>query len=214
MVPCAYGGSPGPSLGSDLLLPPIAAPVVDGLFCEREDADSYFVLIEGLVQHIGIPVALYTDRHAVFRHTPGAGLPGMLTQFRRAMGDSCVVGHLIFLICWRFSQSNRLLQFLQYLIVYDNQPVFVGPQRGQGGFGWLRGVSTFCDLSICLCARSAFDFRRLVGVSVKKSQVAHAKQNAKNACQIGKVGALSLPSSCHTSGGVRGSWLTPQMPKQ
>ena len=50
--------------------------VVDALFCEKEDAHSYFVLIQGLVQRCGIPVALYTDRHGVFRHTPGSGLPG------------------------------------------------------------------------------------------------------------------------------------------
>ena len=61
--------------------------VVDALFCEQEDAHSYFVLIHGLVQHLGLPVALYTDRHGVFRHTPGSGLPGMPTQFSRAMEE-------------------------------------------------------------------------------------------------------------------------------
>ena len=54
-------------------------------FCEHEDAGSYFLLIRALVEHRGVPVALYTDRHAVFRHTPGSGLPGMPTQFSRAM---------------------------------------------------------------------------------------------------------------------------------
>ena len=61
--------------------------VVDALFCEQEDAHSYFLLIQNLVQHLGLPVALYTDRHGVFRHTPGSGLPGMPTQFSRAMED-------------------------------------------------------------------------------------------------------------------------------
>ena len=61
--------------------------VVDALFCEQEDAHSYFLLIQGLVQHVGIPVALYTDRHGVFRHTPGSGIPGMPTQFSRAMDE-------------------------------------------------------------------------------------------------------------------------------
>ena len=45
------------------------------------------MLIQGLVQHVGIPVALYTDRHGVFTHTPGSGLPGMPTQFSRAMDE-------------------------------------------------------------------------------------------------------------------------------
>ena len=61
--------------------------VADALFCEQEDAHSYFVLIQGLVQRCGISVALYTDRHGVFRHTPGSGLPGMPTQFSRAMEE-------------------------------------------------------------------------------------------------------------------------------
>ena len=61
--------------------------VVDALFCEKEDAHSYFLLIQRLLQHRGIPLALYTDRHGVFRHTPGSGLPGMPTQFSRAMDE-------------------------------------------------------------------------------------------------------------------------------
>ena len=61
--------------------------VVDALFCAQENAPSYFLLIHGLVKHVGIPVALYVDRHGVFRHTPGSGLPGMPTQFSRAMDE-------------------------------------------------------------------------------------------------------------------------------
>ena len=61
--------------------------VVNALFCEQKDSRNYFVLIQGLVQRCGVPVALYTDRHAVFRHTPGSGLPGMPTQFSRAMDE-------------------------------------------------------------------------------------------------------------------------------
>ena len=61
--------------------------VVDALFSEREDAHSYFVLMRGLVQFRGVPVALYTDRHGVFKHTPGSGLDGASTQFSRAMDE-------------------------------------------------------------------------------------------------------------------------------
>ena len=61
--------------------------VVDALFCAQEDSRNYFLLIQGLVQHLGVPVALYTDRHAVFKHTPGSSLPGMPTQFSRAMDE-------------------------------------------------------------------------------------------------------------------------------
>ena len=61
--------------------------VVSALFCEKEEAYTYFLLIRDLVQGVGIPVALYVDRHGVFRHTPGAGLPGTATQFSRAMDE-------------------------------------------------------------------------------------------------------------------------------
>ena len=36
--------------------------VVDSLFCEQEDSRSYFLLMQGLIERCGIPVALYTDR--------------------------------------------------------------------------------------------------------------------------------------------------------
>ena len=61
--------------------------VVSAWFCEHEDARSYFLLIRALVEHRGVPVALYTDRHAVFKHTPGPGLPAGPTQFSRAMAE-------------------------------------------------------------------------------------------------------------------------------
>ena len=59
--------------------------VVHALFCEKEETCTYFLLIQDLVQSVGIGIAFYTDRHGVFRHTPGSGLPGTPTQFSRAM---------------------------------------------------------------------------------------------------------------------------------
>ena len=61
--------------------------VVDALFCEQENSRNYFLLMQALMERCGRPVALYTDRHGVFRHTPGSGLPGMPTQFSRAMEE-------------------------------------------------------------------------------------------------------------------------------
>ena len=61
--------------------------VVDALFCQQEDAHNYFLLMQSLMERCGRPVALYTDRHGVFKHTPGSGLPGMPTQFSRAMEE-------------------------------------------------------------------------------------------------------------------------------
>ena len=60
---------------------------VNALFCEKEEAYTYFLLIGELVRRCGLPIALYTDRHWVFRHTPGSGLPGTPTQFSRSMDE-------------------------------------------------------------------------------------------------------------------------------
>ena len=68
--------------------------VVHALFCQKEDTRGYFLLLDGLIQRRGIPLALYTDRHAVFKHTPGAGGVGAPTQFSRAMDELGI--HLIF----------------------------------------------------------------------------------------------------------------------
>ena len=87
-------GSHHPWLGN--LVPPFTLliavddatdAVVNALFCEKEEAFTYFLLIQDLMQSVGLPVALYVDRHEVFRHTPGAGLPGTATQFSRAMDE-------------------------------------------------------------------------------------------------------------------------------
>ena len=40
--------------------------VPGALFCDHEDTSSYFLLMQGLIRRRGIPLALYTDRHAVF----------------------------------------------------------------------------------------------------------------------------------------------------
>jgi transposase len=62
------------------------------IFREQEDTDGYFLLIEGIIRLHGIPMAIYTDQHAVFKD------PGLssrysdsrrngTTQFSRAMKE-------------------------------------------------------------------------------------------------------------------------------
>ena len=41
--------------------------VVDALFCKKEDTHGYFLLIHGLLQRCGIPIALYTDRQGIIQ---------------------------------------------------------------------------------------------------------------------------------------------------
>ena len=61
--------------------------LVSALFCEYENTRDYFVLMRGLIECYGIRIALYTDRHPVFKHVPGAGVPSAPTQFSRAMDE-------------------------------------------------------------------------------------------------------------------------------
>ena len=61
--------------------------VVDARCCEQEDSHNYFLLMQNLLRRRGIPLALYTDRHAVFKHKSEYQPTGMPTQFGRAMAD-------------------------------------------------------------------------------------------------------------------------------
>ena len=61
--------------------------VAGALFCDHENTSSYFLLMQGLIHRRGIPLALYTDRHAVFKHRSEYQPAGTTTQFGRAMGE-------------------------------------------------------------------------------------------------------------------------------
>ena len=61
--------------------------VPGALFCDHEDTSSYFLLMQGLIRRRGIPLALYTDRHAVFKHRAEYQPAGTPTQFGRAMEE-------------------------------------------------------------------------------------------------------------------------------
>ena len=52
-----------------------------------ESTRDYFVLMRDLIEGHGLPIALYTDRHSVFKHVPGTGVPNAPTQFSRAMDE-------------------------------------------------------------------------------------------------------------------------------
>jgi len=64
------------------------------LFQEQEDTEGYFRLMTGIIRQRGIPLALYSDRHAVFQHqgravsegSPGTGASEP-TQFGRALRE-------------------------------------------------------------------------------------------------------------------------------
>ena len=68
-------GEDGPQFTLLLAVDDATRIVVNALFCELENTRSYFQLIEGLIWGYGIPLALYADRQAVFKHTPRQRLP-------------------------------------------------------------------------------------------------------------------------------------------
>ena len=80
-------GKDGPQFTLLLAIDDATGTVVNALFCELENTRSYFLLLERLVRRRGIPLALYADRHAVFKYTPPSEAAGAPTQFSRAMDE-------------------------------------------------------------------------------------------------------------------------------
>ena len=81
-------GEQGPRFALLLAVDDATGTVPDALFSQEEDTRGYFLLMEGLIRRCGIPLAVYSDRHAVFKHTGEVGQkPAGLTQFARAMEE-------------------------------------------------------------------------------------------------------------------------------
>lgn len=85
----------GPSLTLIAAVDDATGSVPYAVFREHEDAQGYFMLLAGVMQSKGIPLALYSDRHGIFQRSPKeketleeqlAGQPP-LTQFGRALRE-------------------------------------------------------------------------------------------------------------------------------
>ena len=85
--PHRWLGDEGPQFTLLLAVDDATGMVVSALFCEYENSRDYFLLMRGLIRRYGIPIALYTDRHSVFKHAVGTGRTGAPTQFSRAMDE-------------------------------------------------------------------------------------------------------------------------------
>ncbi len=62
--------------------------VVNAVFCISENTAGYFTLLDGLIERWGVPLALYSDRHAVFNYS--ASQPetaAETTQFTRSLQE-------------------------------------------------------------------------------------------------------------------------------
>ena len=58
------------------------------MFCQEEDTPSYFLFMDRLIRRHGIPIAICSDRHPVFKFTGDIDrYPAGPTQFARAMEE-------------------------------------------------------------------------------------------------------------------------------
>jgi len=86
-------GDRGPVLTLLLAIDDATGTPPYALFREQEDTAGYFLLLKGIIERRGIPLGLYTDRHAVFRQTrpvpasADAGQEREPTQFGRALRE-------------------------------------------------------------------------------------------------------------------------------
>ena len=80
-------GDHGPPFALLLAVDDATGIVANALFCKQETTRDYFLLMRGLLRRYGIPIALYTDRHSVFKNVPGSGIAAAPTQFSRAMDE-------------------------------------------------------------------------------------------------------------------------------
>ena len=62
-------GKDGPRFALLLTVDDATGTVPAAMFCREEDTPSYFLLMNRLIRRHGIPIAIYSDRHPVFKFT-------------------------------------------------------------------------------------------------------------------------------------------------
>ena len=80
-------GGNGPQFTLLLAVDDATGMVINALFCKHENTHDYLLLMKGLIRRYGIPIAIYTDRHFVFKHVPGPVQSGAPAQFSRGMDE-------------------------------------------------------------------------------------------------------------------------------
>ena len=60
-------GDDGPQFTLLLVVDDATSAVANAVFCPEEDTRGYFILMQGLIERWGVPTALYSDRHGVFK---------------------------------------------------------------------------------------------------------------------------------------------------
>ena len=81
-------GEDGPRFALPLAVDDATGTVPAAMFCQGEDTPSHFLLMSRPIRRHGIPIAIYSDRHPVFKFTGDIDrYPAGPTQFARAMED-------------------------------------------------------------------------------------------------------------------------------
>ena len=81
-------GDNGPQFTLLLAVDDATSAVVNAVFSPEEDTRGYFTLMRGLIERWGLPIALYSDRHGVFKFSgkpKHVKLPVEATHFSRAL---------------------------------------------------------------------------------------------------------------------------------
>ncbi len=78
----------GPKFALLLAVDDATSAAANAVFCTSETTTSYFTLLEDLIEGWSVPLALYSDRHVVFKHNvrkPETAAEA--TQFTRSLQE-------------------------------------------------------------------------------------------------------------------------------
>jgi len=89
----AWLGDRGPRLVLLAAIDDATGRVVGAVFRLQEDAHGYFLLFRQIFRHYGVPVAVYTDRHGIFR--PDPHMPLSLEEQLRGASRQTQVGRAL-----------------------------------------------------------------------------------------------------------------------
>ena len=109
----------GPKLTLLIAVDDATGVVAQAVFRTTEDTRGYLVLLEGLVRQWGIPLALYSDRHAAFKYNARQKpVPVETTQFARVMRE--LGSHQIFALSPQAKgRVERMLETFQDRLVTE-----------------------------------------------------------------------------------------------
>ena len=123
-----------------------ATGIVHALFCEHENTRDYFLLMRGLIQRYGIPIALYTDRHSVFKNVPGSGHAGAPTQFSRGGTlKKCVNDQAVYPLSEQHGLGGPREEIHR---PWRMDTLRTDPRQGLSGSTWRSGCEVRCRVLI------------------------------------------------------------------